>query len=192
MTYMTATYRSLAAILVLSLLGMAAMPCAAAAERGSAVKQPEAHPPRSLSGGAPSLEALVDAFLAAIEKQDHQALHRLRLTKEEYTEIIVPGAVPKGQPPRQTFAEVNDVFWGILDTKSRYVADMLVATYGGRHYVDRRLELTRGVREWAWFTGHGELRLTLSDAAGEKVQLRSGWIAEVGGRYKFIGFHSSD
>jgi hypothetical protein len=180
---------SLVASLALSLPGIALLACATTAARDSAVKRPDHQPPRSLSGGAPSLEALIDEFLAAIEERDKEALHRLRLTKEEYTEIIVPGEVPKGQPPRQTFTEVNDVFWGILDTKSRYVADMLVSTYGGRHYVDRRLELTKGTREWAWYTGHGELRLTLSDAAGEEVQLRSGWIAEVGGRYKFIGFN---
>ena len=149
-------------------------------------------PPIALSGGASSLESLIDEFLAAIEKRDKDALNRLRLTKDEYTEIIVPGEVPKGQTPRKTYAEVNDVFWEMLDSKSRYVADMLVAKYGGHHYVDRQLRLTKGVKEWAGYTGHGEVRLMLNDKAGEEVELRSGWIAEVGGRYKFIGFNWSD
>jgi hypothetical protein len=152
-----------------------------------------AKPPITLTGGAPSIDTLLDEFLAAVEQKDKDALHRLRLTKAEYTEIIVPGEVPTGQPPRQTFEQVNDVFWGMLDTKSRYTADAIVNDFGGRHYVERQLELTYGnPREWAWYTGHGEVRLRLKDETGQPYELRTGWIAEVDGRFKFIGFNWDD
>jgi hypothetical protein len=164
-----------------------------AAAAAARVADAGARPPIALTGGAPSIDELLDEFLTAVEQRDKDALHRLRLTRAEYTEIIVPGEVPKGQPPRQTFEQVNDVFWGMLDTKSRYTADAIVNDFGGRHYVERTLELTyRNPREWAWYTGHGEVRLRLRDETGRPYELRTGWIAEVDGRFKFIGFNWDD
>jgi hypothetical protein len=36
------------------------------------------------------------------------------------------------------------------------------------------------------------VRLTLYDAAGERSILKTGWVAEVDGRFKFIGFNWND
>lgn len=149
-------------------------------------------PPIGLRGGYGSIEALVDAFLDAVQAGDTGAMHRLRLTKEEYANIIVPGEVPKGQPPRATFEKVNDVFFGMMDSRSRYTADAIVARFKGKSFTARRIEFTKGTREWAWYTGHGELRIVLTDAEGREETLRTGWIAEVDGQFKFIGLNKDD
>lgn len=149
-------------------------------------------PPIGLSGGAASIDALLDRFVAAVTAGDKAGMHRLRLTKEEYTSIVVPGEVPKGQPPRQTFSTVNDTFFGMLDTKSRYAADAIVTGFKGKEFVSRDLVMSEKTREFAWYTAHGEVRLTLLDAAGTRHTLRTGWIAEVDGQFKFIGFNWDD
>ena len=51
------------------------------------------------------------------------------------------------------------------------------------------MTFTKPTQEWLWYTAHGELRLVLFDDAGERYEMKSGWIAEVDGRYKFIGFN---
>jgi hypothetical protein len=150
-------------------------------------------PPMPLSDGAPSVEALLDRFTDALSRRDAEALHRLRLSKAEYVDIIIPGNVPKGQPPQQTFEQNNEFFWGMLDTKSRYLAPVLLRDFGGRTYVGRTdVRFTDPPREHDWYTARGELRMTLVDDAGGKHFVRSGWIAEVEGRYKFIGFEWDD
>ncbi len=151
-----------------------------------------ARPPFGLQNGAPSLAALVETFLAAVHAGDVTALHALRLSREEYVGIIVPGEVPKGQPPRATFAKVNDLFFGMLDTKSRYAAEAIVRGFAGREFPRRRLVLSQGTREFAWYTAHGEVRVIFTDAQGIEHTLRTGWVAEVDGRFKFIGFNWDD
>jgi len=149
-------------------------------------------PPFGFTGGADSVQALLDAFLAALTTGDLEALHCLRVTKEEYGGIIVPGEAPKGQPPRTTYQKVNEVFFGMLDSRSRYAARALVDRFKGRRIVRRELTYTKGTREWLWYTGRGEVRLVLFDETGERHELRTGWIAEVDGRCKFVGFNWDD
>lgn len=177
---------------------------AAAPAGGAAAKAPTAtpaavptvwsgdKPPFGFTGGAESVDALLDQFLAAVTAGDLDALHRLRVTGEEYGSIIVPGEAPKGGPPRTTFRKVNDVFFGILDSRSRYAAEAIVARFKGTTIARRELTYSKGTREWLWYTGRGEVRLALFDDRGERSELRTGWIAEVDGRFKFIGFNWDD
>lgn len=194
------TLRILPALLVL--LATAAGTGAAAAETPPPAT-PTAPPPDAtihvgerapigLEGGAESFDALAEQFLAAVYAGDTGAMHRLRLSKDEYVGIIVPGEVPKGQPPRATFQKVNDVFFGMLDSRSRYAADAIVSGFKGKSYPQRRVELSKGVREFAWYTAHGEVRIVFTDAQGLEHTLRTGWVAEVDGRFKFIGFNWDD
>lgn len=149
-------------------------------------------PPIGLRGGATSVEALLDQFLAAVTAGDFKALNALRLTKEEYCNIVVPGEVPKGQPPRQTFEKVNDVFYNLLDTRSQYAAQAIVGSFKDKEFVKREVRMTEPRREFAWYTAIGEVRMVLTQADGQWSELRTGWIAEVDGRYKFIGFNWDD
>ena len=170
-----------------------AEPAAPAAAAPASAAAASSKPPIGLSGGAPSIDALLDQFLAALEQKDTQALERLRLTKEEYTQIVMPGTVTKGQPPLQTFEKANDVAWGLLNARSHYTLEAMISGYGGRHYVKRQLEFSESPpREYAWYIAYGGTRLTLWDEQGEAHELSTGWIADVDGSHKFIGFNRSD
>lgn len=149
--------------------------------------------PIGLTGGAPSIDALLSEFLAAVERRDTDAMHRLRVTKEEYQRIIIPGFVDPGQPPRRISEQPREFFWQVNDRKSHFAADAIVQRYGGRHYISHELTLTHGVRPHAWYTSHGEVRLALRapDLDGT-ADLRTGSIAEVDGQYKFIAFQWDD
>ena len=144
---------------------------------------------RSASPAAPSRRALLDQFLAAITAGDLAKLNSLRVTSDEYGSIIVPGMSPKGQPPRTTFAKVNAVFFGMLDSRSRYAAQALIDRFKDKKIVRREVTFTKPTQEWLWYTARGELRLELFDDQGERYEMKSGWIAEVDGRFKFIGFN---
>lgn len=149
-------------------------------------------PPIGFTGGADSIDALLDQFLAAIKAGDTAAAERLRVTKAEYCNIIVPGQVPKGESPRQTFEKTNDIYFGMMDTRSRYTLDALIKEFKDQEFVGRQLELSKGTREFAWYSAYGQVVLTLTEADGNKRTLRTGWIAAVDGRYKFIAFSRND
>ena len=149
-------------------------------------------PPFGLTGGAESQEALLDQFLAGLTSGDLAALNRLRVTAEEYGSIIVPGMVTKGQQPRTTFEKANAVFFGMLDSRSRYAAQALIDRFKGKKIVRREVSFTHPTQEWAWYTARGDLFLVLFDDQGERYEMKSGWIAEVDGRFKFIGFNWKD
>jgi hypothetical protein len=162
----------------------------AASEIQAAAVQAPPSPPIGLEGGAESIEALLDRLLEALEKEDKAALRRLSVTEDEYRRIIVPGRVEKGAPRLRNPAQRNvDYFWSTMAFKSELYADKLVENFGGRTYVDRKLELTKPSNEWAWYRAHGEVRLMLVPAEGDdKYLLQAGWIVEVDGVYKFLSY----
>lgn len=154
---------------------------------------PGATRPIGLHGGAPSIDALLTEFLDAVERRDTETMHRLRITKEEYQRIIIPGYVAPGQPPRRISEQPREFFWQVNDRKSHYAAEAIVNNYGGRHYSSRDLRLTKGTRQYAWYTVHGEVRLDLrAPDLPRPAELRTGSIAEVDGQYKFIAFQWDD
>ncbi|MFN8642885.1 MAG: hypothetical protein U0802_14995 [Candidatus Binatia bacterium] len=148
-----------------------------------------AKPPFGLSGGADSQEALLDQFVAGLTAGDMDALNRLRVTQQEYGSIIVPGMVAKGTPPRTTFEKVNIVFFGMLDSRSRYALQALVERFKGKKIVRREVRFTEPTQEWAWYTARGDTALVLVDDQGERYEMKTGWIAEVDGHFKFVGFN---
>ena len=155
--------------------------------------QPKPGPPIALSGGAPSIDALIDEFLDAVERKDFDAVHRLRVTKDEYLGIIVPGTVDKGQPPRQISEQPREFFWALTDRKSRYAADNIVEHFGGLLFTAHALRFSKGSSSYLWYTTYGQVRLDLRTPENPDVlHLRTGSIAEVDGRYKFLAFNWND
>jgi hypothetical protein len=152
-----------------------------------------ARPPITFTGGAPSIDALIDEFLDAVEHKDISALHRLRVTKDEYLQIIVPGTVDKGEAPRQISEQPREFFWALTDRKSRYAADNIVDRFSGLHFTTRTLRFSKGTSEYLWYTAYGQVRLDLNvQGIAEPFHLRTGTIAEVDGRYKFLAFNWND
>ncbi len=149
-------------------------------------------PPIALSGGAPSIDALMEAFLAALAKQDVAALNSLRLTKDEYQRIIVPGTVPPGSTPRTVSPIVDKHFWEMLDFKSDRYVEVLLQRYGGKKFNRGEVRFTKPAQQYDWYNAWGETRQVATDANGIEYLVTSGWIAEVGGRFKFISYQWDD
>ena len=144
------------------------------------------------AGAAPSVDALMDEFVQALTKKDQDALIRLRVTKSEYVDLIVPGTVPVGQPPRLISEQPKEYYWSLIDTKSHYYADNLVGEFGGRTYHGRQLKFSRPTKEYAWYTAEGQVRLELEGDDDRTYHLLTGWLAEVDGKYKFISYEYND
>lgn len=141
-----------------------------------------------LAHAAPSVDALVGRLVGALAARDREALARLRVSEREYRTIIVPGHVEPGRPPQRLPDEASRFFWEMLDTRSRYSAEALLAEFGGQRYRLKGVRFARGTRRYAGYTAHRQLRLILEDGGGAERELRTGSIAEVRGRYKFVSF----
>jgi hypothetical protein len=145
--------------------------------------------PATLSHAFASADALINEFLRALEKDDPDALRRLRVTETEYREIILPGSVREGQPLRQYRKDVADYAWSSLDTRSWYHEQALLQGYRGRRLTMKSVEYDKGVGRYANHTAYKQLRLTLDEpATGKEVKLGTGSIVEIDGRFKFISF----
>jgi hypothetical protein len=147
---------------------------------------------QSFADGAPSVDVLMDEFVRALSNKDIAALTRLRVNQAEYVDLIVPGMVPVGEPPRQVSEQPKQFFWQMLDTKSRYYGDTLIERFGGRTYRSHELTFSQPTKEYAWYKAHGEVRLDLQGDDDVAYHLLSGWVAEVDGKYKFIGYEWND
>lgn len=143
-----------------------------------------------VDGGAPSKEALIEEFLTALRDKNMDALRRLRVTENEFKTILMPGHVAVGEPLREIQPETLDFFWSSLSTKSFYYEQHLVHTYGGRSFTVLATEFETEPRKFASYTQFKQLRLTLREAneAGSEIELETGSIVEIDGRFKFASF----
>jgi hypothetical protein len=148
--------------------------------------------PPQFTDGAPSVDALLDQFLAALAAKDEARMHRLRVNEHEYRDIIIPGTVKEGEPPRAVDATPSEFFWRMLNQKSEDVGREILLEFGGHRYTRENVIFTKGTRKFGWYTAIGEVRLHLKDESGVEQILKTGSIAEVHGRYKFIGFNYND
>jgi hypothetical protein len=146
--------------------------------------------PEQLANAEPSEAELIDRFLGALERKDVDALRRLRVTELEYTEILMRGGVPEGRPLKPPPSKaLADLAWGLVDTKSRYYEQNLLAEFGGRTLRRKAVTYEEGEERFANHTVRKQLRLMLEDqAAGKDVVLATGSVVEVAGRYKFASF----
>lgn len=141
-----------------------------------------------LRDGAPSSDALISRFLDALERRDATALHALRVDEREYLDVILPGSVEKGQPRRRWPEDVSRYFWSEIDSKSLYSEEALLQAWGGKHWALRGVEYERGTKQYATYTAHRQVRLTLAGEDGQEMVLATGSIAELGGRFKFLSY----
>jgi hypothetical protein len=172
----------------LIIIGLATLACSTIVF-GRIDHMPEAGPVRALENAEPSAEQLIDRFLEALAGRDPDALHRLRVTETEYREILMPTSVPEGQPLRRPSKELADLAWGLIDEKSRYYEQSLLFQYGGRQLRLKDLSYDKGEKRFAGYTARQQLRLRLEDeTSGTELELGTGSIVEVAGRYKFVSF----
>jgi hypothetical protein len=169
-----------AATALVGLLGITLRAAEHASERQTAA----AH---ELRGGGTSVEQLIQELLVALEQKDESALRSLRVTEDEYRNIIVPGGVKPGEPPRELVEDWIEFGWKSLDERNRHVERAMIDKLGGKELTLRTVTF-EGERQYAGYTAHRLPWLKLTDSAAEDLSIETGSIAEVGGRYKFIAF----
>jgi len=139
-----------------------------------------------LVDAAPSIDVLIDRLLDALAKNDADALHRLRVTEDEYRNFILPGSVRPGEPP-QIFSEADSKhYWGMNNSNSVYAAAGILRGYGGHKYRLKGIEYAKGQKEYAWYKAYKVVSLKLEDEGGKEDGLVLGSIADVDGQFKFI------
>ena len=146
-------------------------------------RAPDGH---AFDGGARSAHELVEHFLEAVHAKDRDALRHLRVSEREYREIVVPGSVKPGEPPRQFTPEWVEFLWGSYETKNHYHEQDLLAAYGGKTLTLRKMSFAGGEHDYATYKAHRRLVLGLTDDEGKDLTLEMGSIAEAGGQYKFL------
>jgi hypothetical protein len=139
-----------------------------------------------LANAAPSVDALIDRLLVALEKNDADGLHRLRLTENEYRAFVLPGSVQPGQPAQVYDDDSSKFAWGKLNTNSIYAATGIIRGYGGHKYTVKEVTYLKGRVEYAWYTAYKTVSLKLEDETGQEGELVLGSIAEIDGQFKFI------
>jgi hypothetical protein len=152
-----------------------------------AVTSSEKEPPR-LVDGWPSIDALVGDLVKALGSDDKLMLTRLQVSEDEYRNLIIPGTVEPGKPPRQNSEKVKEFFWQMLHGKSRYYRDELIERFKGHELKVKKLSFTGPTQHYAWYDAHGETRAVLEDENGKNWDLEAGYIVEVAGAFKFMSY----
>ncbi|MFM7140488.1 MAG: hypothetical protein ACKO2K_01020 [Alphaproteobacteria bacterium] len=135
------------------------------------------------------MDDLVTAFLAALRRGDAGGLEKLRIGREEYLDVVLPGTVEPGEPLQRVDREKAGPFWwDYLSERSDLHRDDLVRLFGGRNLALVGMRFAKGVKPYANHVAHRRLVLELRDADGEIRDLQTGSVAEVDGRFKFISF----
>lgn len=172
----------LGAVLIVLGIGLAGV-------TGGAIRprQEEAATPR-LEGGAASMEELLDEFIEGLEAGDRGALSNLRVSEDEYRNVIVPGSVEPGEPPQILSEEASEYFYGVLHGKSQYNRNALLREFGGKKLEVKSYSFEKGEKQYADYKAHRRLEIEVVDEEGKSYELRTGSIAEVDGRFKFISY----
>ena len=139
----------------------------------------------SLAGGEPTREALVRAYIRALEQRDTVTLARLLLTRDEFAFLYYP-TTPQGLPPYDLAPEL---MWFILSQGSERGLGRALQERGGSPlgYVSHRCDRTpsREGQNLVW--GPCVVRRRLPDGRTGAERL-FGLILERGGRYKFVSY----
>ncbi len=170
------------AVATLLLITFAAPPTFA---KGAAHAKPSSF---ELKGAYSSIDALVDEFLLGVEAKDWKRIDALRVTEQEYRRIIIPGSAGKGKPLRQFDDKTSRYYWQLLDTKSRYSLTDLLGRWGGQTLKRTSVAFRKGLKEYAGYVAHEKLSITATDPSGAEVEVVTGSIVEIHGRFKFVSF----
>ena len=85
--------------------------------------------------------------------------------------------------------ELADLAWGLIETKSPYYEAVMLRKFGGLDLNVESVDFEDGVKRYGNHVLHRQLRLRLKDAAtGSHLELETGSIVEIAGRYKFASF----
>jgi hypothetical protein len=138
----------------------------------------------ALSGGAPSRDLLVHAFVRALETRDTAALRSLALDRNEFAYLYYPTA-PQGLPPYDLTPEL---LWFMLQTGSDKGLGRALESRGGRPLPLRSYRCDSIPSREGANTVWGPCAVRYR-RAGKPVEERLfGLIIERGGTFKFVSY----
>ncbi len=140
--------------------------------------------PAALEGGERSREALVRAFVHAIERADTAAVRRMILSRAEFAYLYYP-STEFTRPPRRMSP---DLLWFLTMQESEKGIGRLFERRGGTRlgYVATRCDPHPRVegRNRLW----DRCRVTLRTTDGTKTERLFSTIIERDGRFKFVSY----
>ena len=98
-----------------------------------------------LEGGASSRDALVRAFVRAVERNDTTTVRRLHVTKAEYAYLYFPTSIYMSEPYRQP----PELAWLLAAQSSEKGIGRVLRRLGGRHIAFAGYDCTAETREGA-------------------------------------------
>lgn len=142
---------------------------------------PEVH---ALAGGAPSRDALIHAFVGALEQGDTAAVRGLLVDRAEFAWLVYPTSAQAAPP----YELPPDVLWNTLDPQSRAGIQHLFRAAAGRDhgFLDYACPAEPVVEGANRIWGPCTMRFQ-GDAGPYRVRL-TGPILERDGVFKFVSY----
>jgi len=140
--------------------------------------------PEAFTGGASSRDALVAAFVRAVEQRDTVAFGDLALTREEFAWLYYP-LIPEAAPPYEL---EPTLMWFMVKTNSGRGLRTLLEERGGQPlgFLDYRCD---GERRHGPLTVWGPCAVRRLHAPRDTVtEILFGPIVERNGRWKFVSY----
>jgi hypothetical protein len=138
----------------------------------------------SLSGGAPSRDALVREFVRALERSDTAALRRLAVDRNEFAFLYYPTA-PQGLPPYDLTPEL---LWFMLQAGTDKGVGRALASHGGRPLTFQAYRCDTIPSRQGENTLWGPCTVSFRRDGVATEERLFGLIMERGGRYKFVSY----
>lgn len=139
---------------------------------------------RSLASAYASADALARRFLAALATSNAEAIKAMRVTKEEFCDLVWPD-LPSSRLPNVTC----DWAWDQATLKSASGLAEMFKDHQGKRYEFLSLRFAKGTESYPSYTVHKEARLRVRDEAGAERELRLfGSMLEMDGRFKLFSF----
>lgn len=140
--------------------------------------------PAEFAGGAGSLDSLVRAFAAAVERQDSAAFPGLALTRAEFAWLYYP-YIPEAAPPYEL---EPGLMWFMIETNSRRGLRTLLTERGGQPLgvIGHTCE---GERQFGELTLWGPCTVHRLQPPGDTVtEVLFGPVVSRNGRFKFVSY----
>jgi len=139
--------------------------------------------PSALENGAPSREALIAKFVAALERGDTTTLRSLVVTKQEFAYLVYPTS-PNARPP---YRQAPDLVWLMRSAGTNKAVRRLGDRFGGKPLGYTGVDCTTPVEQQGDNAVWGSCALRLVSAAGDTTRLRLfGAVIARHGTYKFL------
>jgi hypothetical protein len=142
---------------------------------------------QQMVNAAPSIEDLGKQVLAAVEKNNFNALDSMRLNEQEYRTCIWP-ALPISKVKQ--WQEQYQYVWGDVNTKSKYGLQLMLEKYAGQKFDFVRMRFAENAEPYKGCTVHKDARIIVKDSSGAEKELKLfGSVVESSGYFKIMSFN---